>query len=141
MVYQFPQIIQEHNFSCIEELKCDALENVLRIKEDIAYNSVNFLVTSKVARKLYTELLKAEINGFALSLFNEQTNEEVTDIMTSTNFVVISITNQGIMFVEKVIYVEQDWPNDFWYVEEELAALIKAQLEKTETKALIFTLS
>ena len=141
MVYQFPQIIQEHNFSCIEELKCDALENVLRIKEDIAYNSVNFLVTSKVARKLYTELLKAEINGFQLRLFNEQANEEVTGIMTNGNFVVISITNQGVMFVEEIIYVEQDWPNDFWYVEEELAALIKAQLEKTETKALIFTLS
>lgn len=141
MVYQFPQIIQEYNFSCIEELKCDALENVLRIKEDIAYNSVNFLVTSKVARKLYTELLKAEINGFALSLFNEQTNEEVTGIMTSANFVVISITNQGIMFVENIIYVNPDWPYDFWYVEKGLTDLIRSQLEKTETKALIFTLS
>lgn len=141
MVYQFPQVIQKHNFSCIEELKCDALETVLRIKEDIAYNSVNLLVTPKVARKLYTELLKADINGFQLRLFDEQANEAVTDIMTNGNFVVISITNQGVMLVEKIIYVEQDWPNDFWYVEEELATLIKAQLEKTETKALIFTLS
>lgn len=141
MVYQFPQIIQEHNFSCIDELKCDALENVLRIKEDVAYNSVNFFVTPKVARKLYTELLKAEINGFTLSLFNEQTNEEVTDIMTSTSFVVISITNQGIIFVESIIYVDTDWPYDFWYVEKELIDLIRSQLEKTQTKALVFTLS
>lgn len=141
MVYKFPQLVQYGNFSCVEELRCDAIENLLRIPENIAFSNVNFLVTPNVGRKLYTELLKSDVNGFSLSLFGEETNEEVTDIMTKQSFVVISVNNQGTIFVEEIIYIEPEWANDFWYVQKELYDDIKEKIEKCNTKTLVFTIS
>lgn len=141
MVYKFPDIIQRYNFSCLEELKCDMIENVLRIKEDVEYNCVNILLHSDLARKLYTMLLGADVNGFQLKLFEEMTNEEVTQIMTQQDYVVISITNQGTVFVEEQIYIEPDFPNDFWYAQEDLFDKIEFQVKKYDTNTLVFTLS
>lgn len=137
MIYQFSSIIQRGKFSCVEELKCDALENLLRIPEDVAYNSVNFLVFPDTARKLYTALLKTDVNGFSLHLFEEDTNEEVTNIMTNNTFVVISVNNKGSIFVEEKIYVEPGIKNDFWYIEDELFSIIKNKVEQFNTPSLI----
>lgn len=139
MVYQISPIIQRGKFSCVEELKCDALENLLRIPENVAYNNVNFLVFPDTARKLYTTLLNANVNGFSLHLFEEDTNEDVTNIMVNNTFVVISINNQGTIFVEEKIYVESDFKNDFWYIEDELFSIIKNKVEQSSKPSLVFS--
>ena len=141
MVYEFPALVQKYNFSCLEELKCDAIENVLRIKEDEAYNSVNVVLSADLARKLYTMFLKADVNGFSLRPFEEYTNEEITMIMTENPYVVLSLTNQGIMFVEQKIYIDCEWPYDFWYVQEDYFDIVKDKIEKDKVPTLTFTIT
>lgn len=141
MVYKFPDVVQQGFFSCVEELRCDAIDNVLRIPEDVDYNNITFLLYPKTARNLYTALLKSNVNGFTLHLFEEMTNEEVTGLMTKSSYVIMAINNQGTIFVEDKLYVEPEWPNDFWYVEGDLYDLVKDKMERYSKKTLVFKFS
>ena len=140
MVYQFPQVIQYGVFSCVEDLKCDFIETVLRTSSDVAYTFTNILLKSDLARKLYTELLKADVNGFSLRLFDELTNQEVTRMMTEKDYVVISVSNQGEIFVENKIYPDPEWLHDFWYVQDELSDVVQTYIKGEMVRTLVFSL-
>jgi len=97
---------QEATFSCLEELKCDIIENLLLTPED--FRGIAIILKSDLAEKLLLKLLDADINGFSLQLHPDF---EKDDLSNEEN-VIIELTNEGYIFVEKAnlnTYFETDF--------------------------------
>lgn len=106
MKYKFYDRIQEATFSCLEELKCDIIENLLLTPEE--FRGISIILKSDLAENLLSKLLDADINGFSLKLHpdfaeNDLSNEE---------YIIIDVLNDGYIFVGKAdlnTYFEPDF--------------------------------
>lgn len=141
MVYKEPQYIQKYNFSCVEELKCDIIENLLRLLGD-DYEYLTIILDSSTARKLYTKFLQSNVNGFCFLLHEDYTNQEVTEMLTEDN-TIMSVNNQGeILFdVYKTDLGGIGEDNNFVYLSETLADKWIKRFEKQKTECLVFSIS
>ena len=140
MVYKIPEIVQEHEFSCIEDLKCDIIENVLSVAADKVCYFIYIVVEAAIARRLYTALLQADVNGFSFNLFEETTPEEVTKIMTECKYVTLSVENQGDLFVERNFYNDLDWTDTFLYIQKDAVELARKTIDERLAQTLVFTI-
>jgi hypothetical protein len=98
--------VQETTFSCLEELKCDIIENLLLNPED--YRIITIILKSDLAEKLLLKLLDADINGFSLKIHPECNEKN----LSNEENVIIELTNEGYVFVEKAnlnTYFETDF--------------------------------
>lgn len=106
MKYKFYDRIQETTFSCLEELKCDIIENLLLTPEE--FRDISIISKSDLAENLLSKLLDADINGFSLKLHpyfaeNDLSNEE---------YIIIDVLNDGYVFMGKAdlnTYFETDF--------------------------------
>jgi len=98
--------VQEATFSCLEELKCDIIENLLLTPED--FRGIAIILKSDLAEKLLLKLLDADINGFSLRLHPDFAKDD----LSNEENVIIELTNEGFIFVEKAnlnTYFETDF--------------------------------
>ena len=65
MRYTRPDKCQSANFSCLEELKCDIIENLLSlINTNESLQSISILIDIDKAFELSDKLIKSNVNGF-----------------------------------------------------------------------------
>ena len=76
MKYQRTDRVQSADFSCLEEFKCDIIENLLSLhKTDEDFNLIDIIVDKNNAFDLFKILFESAVNGFNIEIDEEFESE------------------------------------------------------------------
>ena len=113
--------VQEAEFSCLEELKCDIIENLLSMienKNDEVFDMIHIITDKEKAFELFEKLLKADVNGFKFEI--SDMGEDINfDILKNKKELLLTVTTDGKVWMEKLypsIYLEAD----FFYIDNDI---------------------
>ena len=134
MKYKMQDKVQETTFSCLEELKCDIIENLLLTPED--FRGIAVIIKSDLAEKLLIKLLDADINGFSL---RPHPDFESEDLSKEEN-VIIELTNEGYIFVEKA-NLSTYFETDFVYLDIDVNSKWLQKFQEYENDILLFDIN
>ena len=118
MKYKIYPKVQNATFSCIEELKVDMVENILRfVTKSPCY--IEIITTRERAEQLYTKLLQADINGFCFYLSEDDDNVSVSKCFVENEVVVLAVFNDGEIIIESTKHFNTS-EAEFSYIDNEL---------------------
>ena len=115
----YPKVENAH-FTCVEELKVDMIENILRfvamkfIKQPSCY--IEIITTRETAEQLYTKLLQADVNGFYFHLSEDDNDISVSKCFADNDVIVLSIFNDGDVIIESDKYFDTS-ESEFTYID------------------------
>ena len=140
MKYQRTDRVQSADFSCLEELKCDIIENLLSMiknkNTDEVFDIINIIIDKEKAFELFEKLFKADVNGFSFDFF--ETGEEIKlDNLKNQKELLISVSTDGCIWMEKIypsIYLEAE----FFYIDGDINSEWLRKIDDGKNEILIF---
>lgn len=128
--------VQLADFSCLDELRVDIIENLLSLPEtDEVFNMIDIVINKNDGLKLFNELLKSDVNGFNFNLdgkfkMENFENEEV---------VLVTVTTDGEIWLQK-IRPSIDLQSQFFYIDAGINSLWFQKVDNGYNDILIFDL-
>jgi len=102
MKYQRTDKVQLADFSCLEELKCDIIENLLSLpKTDEVFNLIDIIVDKNKAFDLFKILFESDVNGFNFEIDEEFENEFNLDDLRNEDTLLITVCDDGKIWIDK----------------------------------------
>jgi len=112
--------VQEANFSCLEDLKCDIIENLLSMIEnkntDEVFDMIHIITDKEKAFKLFEKLYSADVNGFNFEIEDEDGENPDLYKLQNEKELLITVTTDGGIWIEK-IYPSIDLKAQFFYID------------------------
>ena len=112
--------VQEANFSCLEDLKCDIIENLLSMIEnkntDEVFDMIHIITDKEKAFKLFEKLYSADVNGFNFEIDDEDGEKPDLYKLQNEKELLITVTTDGGIWIEK-IYPSIDLEAQFFYID------------------------
>ena len=142
MKYERSNRFQRCEFSCLEELKCDMLENLLALRERQNYPMVTVIVDRVKAKKFLDVLLNADVNGFKTSICEGDTLDDCYRVIDSYDYSIITLDDDGVIYVEKckVGYGGIGEDGVFVYLPAEIEELWSDIFRQRSTENLVYTI-
>lgn len=136
MKYQRTDKVQSADFSCLEELKCDIIENLLSLpKTDEAFEMIFVITDTSRAFELFYSLLESDVNGFN---FNFIDNEELSlNELRKEDQLLITVSTDGQIWIER-IYPTINLYAEFFYVDANISSLWFRKVDDRSNEILIF---
>lgn len=126
--------VQSANFTCLEELKTDIIENLLSTpKSDNVFEMIHIVINQNNGLKLFNKLFTSEVNGFNFTLFDE---EELQDL-SKEEVVLITVSTDGQIWVEK-IYPSINLEAQFFYIDAGIKSIWLQKVDNGYNDILIF---
>ena len=138
MKYQRTDKIQLADFSCLEELKCDIIENLLSLpKTDEVFNLIDIIVNKNKAFDLFKILFESDVNGFNFEIDEEFENEFNLDDLRNEDTLLITVCYDGKIWIDKAninYYCEAQ----FFYIDADVKAKWQTKFDDGYNEILIF---
>ena len=136
MKYQRTDKVQLADFSCLEELKCDIIENLLSLpKTDEAFEMIFVITDTSRAFELFYSLLESDVNGFN---FNFIDNEELSlNELRKEDQLLITVSTDGQIWIER-IYPTINLYAEFFYIDGDINSLWFRKVDDGINEILIF---
>ena len=138
MKYQRTDKVQLADFSCLEELKCDIIENLLSLpKTDEVFNLIDIIVDKNKAFDLFKILFESDVNEFTFEIQEEFENEFNLDDLRNEDTLLITICDDGKIWIDKAninYYCEAQ----FFYIDADVSSLWFRKIDNGENEILIF---
>lgn len=140
MKYQRTDKVQSADFSCLEELKCDIIENLLSMpKTDEAFNLIDIIIDKNKAFDLFKILFESDVNGFTFEIDEEFENEFNLDDLRNENTLLITVCDDGKIWIDKAninYYLEAQ----FFYIDADVKAKWQTKIDNGYNEILIFNI-
>lgn len=136
MKYRAKPKVQFADFSCLEELKVDVIENLLRFV-DTPCCYISILTNNITAEQLYTKLLKSVVNGFEFRLFDKYTPNDISKCVSNNKIVFLSLFNDGEISIDDTQRFENTAAN-FIYIDSTIDSCYLQVLNNQNREILIF---
>lgn len=138
MKYQRTDKVQSANFSCLEELKCDIIENLLSLPEvDEVFDMIFVITDTNTAFELFNSLLESDVNGFNFEIGGELGYKLDFEELRKENQLLITVSTDGKLWIEK-IYPEINLFAQFFYIDANISSLWFRKIDNGENEILIF---
>ena len=136
MKYQRTDKVQSADFSCLEELKCDIIENLLSLpKTEEAFEMIFVITDTSRAFELFYSLLESDVNGFN---FNFIDNEELSlNELRKEDQLLITVSTDGQIWIER-IYPTINLYAEFFYIDANISSLGFRKVDDGINEILIF---
>lgn len=136
MKYQRTDKVQSADFSCLEELKCDIIENLLSLpKTEEAFEMIFVITDTSRAFELFYSLLESDVNGFN---FNFIDNEELSlNELRKEDQLLITVSTDGQIWIER-IYPTINLYAEFFYIDANISSLWFRKVDDGINEILIF---
>lgn len=137
MKYQRTDKVQSADFSCLEELKCDIIENLLSLpKTDEAFEMIFVITDTSKAFELFYSLLESDVNGFNFECFNFGEELKLNELRKE-NQLLITVSTDGQIWIEK-IYPTINLYAEFFYIDANISSLWFRKVDDGCNEILIF---
>ena len=139
MKYQRTDRVQSADFSCLEELKCDIIENLLSIiknNTDDTLGIIYIIADNKKALELFEKLFKADINGFNFELFNDEEEIKLHDLKSEKELL-ITVFTDGCIWIQG-ININDYLDSDFYYIDADINSKWLRKIDDDSDEILIF---
>ena len=139
MKYQRTDKVQSADFSCLEELKCDIIENLLSLpKTEEAFEMIFVITDTSRAFELFYNLLESDVNGFN---FNFIDNEELSlNELRKEDQLLITVSTDGQIWIER-IYPTINLYAEFFYIAGDINSLWFRKVDDGINEILIFDIA
>ncbi len=138
MKYQRTDKVQSADFSCLEELKCDIIENLLSLPEaDEVFKTINIIVDKNKAFELFKILFESDVNGFKFEIDEEFDNELNLYNLKNEDTLLITVCDDGKIWIDKAninYYCEAQ----FFYMDADVKYRWQIKLDDGINEILIF---
>ena len=141
MKYQRTDRVQSADFNCLEELKCDIIENLLSIiknNTDDTLGIIYIIADNKKALELFEKLFKADINGFNFELFNDEEEVKLYDLKNEKELL-ITVFTDGCIWIQG-ININDYLDSDFYYIDADVNSKWLRKIDDGFNEILIFDL-
>lgn len=109
MIYQTTPRVQMHKFTNIADLVKDIDDVFISEIKDIEWGTLNIIAKTDVIKQIYSLITKknniVSVNG-KYTIFEEDTNEKVSEIFDKYDILHIAISECGEVFIETLDYYE-----------------------------------
>lgn len=109
MIYQTTPRVQMHKFTNIADLVKDIDDVFISEIKDIEWGTLNIIAKTDVIKQIYSLITKknniVSVNG-KYTIFEEDTNEKVSEIFNKYDILHIAISECGEVFIETLDYYE-----------------------------------
>lgn len=109
MIYQTTPRVQMHKFTNIVDLVKDIDDVFISEIKDIEWGTLNIIAKTDVIKQIYSLITKknniVSVNG-KYTIFEEDTNEKVSEIFDKYDILHIAISECGEVFIETLDYYE-----------------------------------
>lgn len=109
MIYQTTPRVQMHKFTNITDLVKDIDDVFISEIKDIEWGTLNIIAKTDVIKQIYSLITKknniVSVNG-KYTIFEEDTNEKVSEIFDKYDILHIAISECGEVFIETLDYYE-----------------------------------
>ena len=139
MIYKRTPKVQEFGFSSIESFKGDIEETINYHVKQNKFSTVSIIMSSSKAISLLHSIMLCHVNGVEFHFFPEYELGEVISAINSNDVVVISILEDGQVFVESDKYFET-LENEFCYVESDISDKYIDGILENSKEILVFTI-
>ena len=115
--------VQSADFSCLEELKCDIIENLLSIikkdNSDEVFEIIYILLSKEKAFELFTKLVSSNVNGFYFEIDYEIDCETDLEKLKDEKELVITVSTDGKIWIEK-LYPNTGFETNYFYIDNDI---------------------
>lgn len=143
MKYQRTDRVQEANFTCLEELKCDIIDNLLSMiknkNTDEVFDIINIVINRDKAFELFEKLFKSDVNGFSFELFDIDDSEIKLDDLKKEKELLISVSTDGKIWIEGTSYINY-LEAEFFYIDGNINSKWLINNDDGKNEILIFDL-
>ena len=109
MIYQTTPRVQMHKFTNIADLVKDIDDVFISEIKDIEWGTLNIIAKTDVIKQIYSLITKknniVSVNG-KYTIFEEDTNEKVSEIFDKYGILHIAISECGEVFIDTLCYYE-----------------------------------
>lgn len=109
MIYQTTPRVQMHKFTNIADLVKDIDDVFISEIKDIEWGTLNIIAKTDIIKQIYSLITKknniVSVNG-KYTIFEEDTNEKVSEIFDKYDILHIAISECGEVFIETLDYYE-----------------------------------
>ena len=138
MKYQRTDKVQSADFSCLEELKCDIIENLLSLpKTDEAFNLVDIIIDKNKAFELLKILFESDVNGFDFEFVEEFQDELNLDDLKNEETLLITVCDDGHIWISKADF-NYLYEAQFFYMDADVKYRWQIKLDDGINEILIF---
>ena len=128
--------VQSADFSCLEELKCDIIENLLSLpKTEEAFEMIFVITDTSRAFELFYSLLESDVNGFNFECF--EFGELKFNELRKEDQLLITVSTDGRIWIER-IYPTINLYAEFFYVDANISSLWFRKVDDGSNEILIF---
>ena len=141
MKYKRTDRVQSADFSCLEELKCDVIDNLLSMiknNSDDTLGIIYIIADNKKALKLFEKLFKADINGFNFELFNDEEEVKLYDLKNEKELL-ITVFTDGCIWIQG-ININDYLDSDFYYIDADINSKWFRKIDDDSDEILIFNI-
>ena len=125
---------QSANFSCLEDLKCDIIDNLLSmINSNETLRMINIVTNKDKAFELFGKLLQSEVNGFKF----EVDNESSLSVLQNEEIIIITVSTDGHLWAEES-YPNIDLEAEFFYIDTDINSEWLRKVDDGFNEVLIF---
>ena len=136
MKYQRTDKVQSADFSCLEELKCDIIENLLSLpKTEEAFEMIFVITDTSRAFELFYSLLESDVNGFNFECF--EFGELKFNELRKEDQLLITVSTNGRIWIER-IYPTINLYAEFFYIDGDINSLWFRKVDDGNNEILIF---
>ena len=136
MKYQRTDKVQSADFSCLEELKCDIIENLLSLpKTEEAFEMIFVITDTSRAFELFYSLLESDVNGFNFECF--EFGELKFNELRKEDQLLITVSTDGRIWIER-IYPTINLYAEFFYIDGDINSLWFRKVDDGNNEILIF---
>lgn len=147
MIYQTTPRVQMHKFTNIVDLVKDIDDVFISEIKDIEWGTLNIIAKTDVIKQIYSLITKknniVSVNG-KYTIFEEDTNEKVSEIFDKYDILHIAISECGEVFIETLDYYElfnevvDGCIKAFAFIQQSIDVKYMAQAEKYNVPVLWF---
>lgn len=138
MKYQRTDKVQSADFSCLEELKCDIIENLLSLPEaDEVFKTINIIVDKNKAFDLFKILFESDVNGFNFEIDEEFENELNLYNLKNEDTLLITVCDDGKIWIDKA-NINYYFESQFFYIDADVKAKWQTKIDNGCNEILIF---
>ena len=139
MKYKRTDRVQSADFNCLEELKCDIIDNLLEMiknNSDDTLGIIYIIADNKKALELFDKLFKADINGFNFELFNDEEEIKLYDLKSEKELL-ITVFTDGCIWIQG-ININDYLDSDFYYIDADINSKWFRKIDDDSDEILIF---
>lgn len=131
MKYKKQETVQDTTFSCLEELKCDIIENLLSTPDK--YRSLAIIINIDSGEKLIRALFNSDVNGFKFRFHYDFEEED----LSQERLIILELDSDGYIWIEKA-HENYFYETDFFYIDADINSFWLQKLDNGENDILIF---